>query len=199
MMKERVSESLTSHLPSAYLRVVHAAIRLPHQIAIYIDDQKWVSRLSYGHITVPIPIRDGSLLTIIDPLSHEEIYKEIVHADPEGTYTLALLEKERHVHFKMFRDDPVPVRNRVKLRFIPLAPNIPCLYVSTTDHVLFSDVAYGESRFLTIPAYASSIYVQGTDTTYHVPSIHLQEGKAYTLFIVESDQSKVKLLLLKES
>jgi hypothetical protein len=115
---------------------------------------------------------------------------------------LVITESNHTPLLSIYRDDPVPVAGRAKLRMIQLSPNTGTISIATEQQVLFSNVAFGESRFLTLYPNSSSLHVcftQSNKQMYQVPELNFQLGESYTLFTVGKKQQNpdFQLLLLK--
>jgi hypothetical protein len=184
-------------------RLLHASSVLPTKIDIYISDKKRVSSLAFSQITLPFEVPTSSFIIIITRSMHPEqiIWQTTVNLREMRCYTLALTEKNDCPHLSVYIDDPVPVNKRAKLRMVQLAPDTSPISISTKQVVLFSDVWFGDARFLTLPSCQSPLFLRLANTNrliYRVPQLHFKQGRVYTLFMVgrRGDSPKIRILLL---
>jgi hypothetical protein len=204
-VKEKVGNEkqneIERYIPTC--RLLHASSVLPSQVDIYIDHRKWISSLAFSQITLPFKVPTKPFTIIITRSMHPEhiIWQTTVNLKEIGCFTLALTEKNSCPHLSVYIDDPVPITGRAKLRMVQLAPDTSPISISTEQVVLFSDVWFGDARFLTLPSCQSPLFLRLANTDhmiYRVPTLHFKQGRVYTIFMVgrRKKAPKFRLLLL---
>lgn len=185
-------------------QILHACTLLPTEIDIYMNGIKYVHALGFGQITQSFEAGNVAMvLKITDPMRTENVlWESSIDCKGMDRFTLVFTENNDTPLLSIYRDDPMPVANRTKLRMIHLSPDTEPISIASERQVLFSNVAFGESRFLTLSPYSSLLHVCFTQTNkpmYRVPKLNFQLGESYTLFTVGKKQQKpdFQLLLLK--
>jgi hypothetical protein len=185
-------------------RILHSCTLLPFELNIYVNEVKRVHSLGFGQITQLFDVTSDFIWLKFTQLMHPEpvIWESSFKVKEVDQCTLVITEKNHAPHLSIYRDDPLPVAGRTKLRMIQLSPDIEPISIASERQVLFSNVAFGEARFLTLSPYSSSLHVCFTKTNktmYRVPELNFQLGESYTLFTVGKKQQEpnFRLLLLK--
>jgi hypothetical protein len=187
-------------------RFLHACTLLPYKIDIYINEKRWIRSLDFGQITYPFELaREIVEISITRAEETQQvIWRTRWKVKDIGNVTLAISQKDNSPYFSQYQDDPAPVKGRTKLRFIQLSPDTMPISIATERQVLFSNVAFGDARFLTLSPYPATLSFFVTPTNqllYHVPKITFQQGHSYTLFTVGRKKKTplFRLLLLEDS
>ncbi|MCH5586141.1 DUF4397 domain-containing protein [Shimazuella sp. AN120528] len=187
-------------------QILHACTLFPTPIDIYVNEMKCVHSLGFGEITLPFEVVSQSLpIKITSPMQPGQVlWQSQVEFPDADHFTLAITENHHTPGLSLFRDDASPVTGRTKLRMIQLSPDTEPISIANERQVLFSNVAFGEARFLTLAPYNSSLQVcftSSNETIYRVPELDFQPGETYTLFTVGKKYQKPKfqLLLLKSN
>lgn len=185
-------------------QILHACTLLPAEIDVYVNEIKCVHALGFGQITQSFEAGSVSMtMKITKPACPEQVlWESFIEGKDMDQFTLIITESNNTPLLSIYRDDPMPVAGRTKLRMIQLSPDTESISIASERQVLFSNVAFGESRFLTLFPYSSSLHVCFTKTNkpmYRIPALNFQLGESYTLFTVGKNQQKpyFRLLLLK--
>ncbi|WP_028778626.1 DUF4397 domain-containing protein [Shimazuella kribbensis] len=191
---------------TAVCRFLHACTLLPYKIDIYINQRRWIRSLDFGQITYPFELtRDLVEITVTRAEEPGHVlWEKQWKAKDVGNVTLAISQRENSPYFSQYQDDPIPVIGRTKLRLIQLSPDTMPISIATERQVLFSDVSFGDARYLTLSPYPATLSFRVTPSNqliYQVPKIIFQQGVSYTLFTVGSKKKipSFRLLLLKDS
>lgn len=185
-------------------QVLHACTLLPAEIDVYVNGIKCVHALGFGQITQSFEVGSVSMtMKITEPACPEQVlWESSIEGKDMDQFTLIITESNNTPLLSIYRDDPMPVAGRTKLRMIQLSPDTESISIASERQVLFSNVSFGESRFLTLFPYSSSLHVCFTKNNklmYRIPALNFQLGESYTLFTVGKNQQKpyFRLLLLK--
>jgi hypothetical protein len=169
------------------IRFAHAANQLNHTVDIYVNQTLVVSKLAFGGITSYLQLIPGKYSIEVYPSGN--LLKPILEQEfsvSEHACTLVIGEEKATPMFLLFEDDLEPVKERVKLRFLHFSANAPQMDVAIRGgHVLFSEVKYGQARFITLPPGRIDLELRlsgANKQIYVIPQIQLEEQKNYSLF-----------------
>jgi hypothetical protein len=169
------------------IRFAHVANERNEAIDIYVNQILVVSKLAFGGITSYLQLIPGEYSIEVYPAGNiDQPILEQKFSISEQPCTLVIGEEKTTPVFLLFEDDLQPAKERAKLRFLHFSANAPKMDIAIRGgNVLFSDVKYGQARFITLPpdTIDLELRVSGTDKQiYVIPQIQLENQKNYSLF-----------------
>jgi hypothetical protein len=186
-------------------QIFHACTLLPAEIDVYVNGIKCIHALKFGEITQSFEVKNVPLSVIVTKPARPEqvLWKSVMDRKEDvDSITLVITEKNHTPLLSIYRDDSNPVAGRTKLRMIQLSPSTDPISIASERQVLFSNVAFGEARFLTLLPNTSTLHVCFTPSNkpmYKIPHLNFELGKTYTLFTIgkKRQHPDFRLLLLK--
>lgn len=173
-----------------YIRFFNAS-PAANDVDIYVNGRKVASNLSYQNFTEYMKVFPGYYRVAVfaagtrtNPLTVTNI-----NIAPNRIYTAAVIGMRGDISLELINDNRRSLDgNMAYVRFVQLSPNAPRMDAYWDDSLILEDINYQEvSRYLAVTPGEHNLklreYISG-NVLLEDPSIQVEGGKAYTIYIV---------------
>ncbi len=174
----------------AQVRIIHTVFDAP-AVDVYLNGNKMVGGLEYKGISPRVAISGGPYNIKVTPAGKSEalIQTDLTLKNGEN-YSLVAIGKLDSMSLKALTDDLSPLEvGKTRLRLVHTSPDTPAVdVVANNSMLLVPNLGFAEaSSYIPLNAMSVDVEVRPSGTTrasLTVPSLTLEAGKAYTVYVV---------------
>lgn len=182
-----------------YIRFFHAS-PVNQRVDIYVNGRKIASNLSYRSFTEYLKVFPGyyRVAVFVAGTTTNPLVVSRINVIPNRIYTAAIIGLGTDLDIQMINDNRRVLENdRAYFRLVQFSPNAPVLDVYWDDRLILSELEYQEvSRYLGVTPGEYNLKFTSTmtdDVILENPSVILEGGKAYTIYVVGDITSRTGL------
>ncbi|MDP4171687.1 MAG: DUF4397 domain-containing protein [Bacillota bacterium] len=188
------------------IRLIHAAPQAAN-VDVYVNENKIVKNFSFKQISSYFTLPPGKYQIDVYPEGNmtEAVISKKIEAVDGKSYTLAVIEGEKHLRLISYLNEAMVPHNETKIRFIHLSPDAPAVDIAVPNgDVVFENVSYKQAtNYLALTPMTIDLEARVTSTkqiALSLPKLKFRPNVAYSIIAVGYAKEKPELetLIIKD-